>query len=109
MQKCKDSDKQNDDFQLEPSSGNVFKDIGFSDDEAINLSVRTQLTSTLKDLIEQSGMSQRQVAQLLGVKQPRIAELLGMKIQYFSIDTLIKYLNRLGRRVSFTVELKDAA
>ena len=109
MRKCKNSDKQNDDFQLESGSGNVFKDIGFSDDEAINLSVRAQLTSTLKDLIEKSGMSQREVARLLGVKQPRIAELLGMKIQYFSIDTLLKYLDRLGRRVSFTVELKEDA
>ena len=109
MRKCKNNEKPNDDFQLEPSSGNVFKDIGFSDDEAVNLSVRAQLTSTLKDLIEESGLSQRETAKLLGVKQPRIAELVGMKIQYFSIDTLLKYLDRLGRRISFVIERKDVA
>jgi predicted XRE-type DNA-binding protein len=109
MPKCKNSDKQNDDFQLESSSGNVFKDIGFDDQEAVNLSVRAQLTSTLRDLIEESGMSQREMAKFLGVKQPRIAEIMKMKIQYFSIDTLLKYLDKLGRRISFTVELKQDA
>jgi predicted XRE-type DNA-binding protein len=110
MPKCKSKDKQNDDFQLEPSSGNVFKDIGFNEDEAINLSVRAQLISTLRDLIEESGMSQREMSIILKVKQPRIAEIMKMKIQFFSIDTLLKYLDILGRRVSLVVERKrDAA
>jgi predicted XRE-type DNA-binding protein len=107
MAKCKNNAKQVHDFQLEAGSGNVFKDLGFSDEEAVNLSIRTQLASALKDLIEEAGMSQRDMANLLGIKQPRIAEIVKMKIQYFSVDTLLKYLDRLDRSVSVTIKRKN--
>jgi predicted XRE-type DNA-binding protein len=101
MAKCLDNEKANDAFELEASSGNVFKDIGFPDEDAANLLVRTRLMSKIRDLIEASGMSQRRMAEFMGVPQPRIAEIMGMKIQYFSVDTLLKYLNRLGQHVEF--------
>ena len=106
MPKCKNNAKRNDDFELETGSGNVFKDIGFNDEESANLLARAKLMSKLRDLIEQTGMSQRAIAKLLDVKQPRIAEIMGMKIQYFSVDTLLKYLDRLGQKVEFRFSKK---
>lgn len=91
-------------FDIESSSGNVFKDIGFDDDEAASLLARAELISKLRDLIEASGMSQRQIATVLRVRQPRIAEIMGMKTQCFSVDLLLRYLARLGTRVSFHFE-----
>ncbi|WP_407044789.1 hypothetical protein [Enterococcus faecium] len=35
--------------------------------------------------------------------QPRIAELGGLRVDKFSMDLLVKYLHRLGRKVSVAV------
>lgn len=91
-------------FDIEHSSGNVFKDIGFPDEEADSLLVRAQLMSALRDLVESSGLSQRQIAKTMGVQQPRVAEIMGMKVQLFSSDLLVRLLSRLGKRVYVVVE-----
>ncbi len=104
MPKSRESIKRERQFDVELSSGNVFKDIGFDDDEAASLMARAELISRLRDLIESSGLSQRQIARELGVGQPRIAEIMGMKIQCFSVDLLLKYLSKLGTKVSFCFE-----
>jgi predicted XRE-type DNA-binding protein len=99
MSKCKNNEEINDDLELEMSSGNVFTDIGFDDEEAANLLIRARLLSKLRDLIEETGMSQRAIAKQLSIQQPRVAEIMKLKIQYFSVDTLLKYLDRLGQNV----------
>src|SRR3990167_7886810 len=45
---------------IEVGSGNVFKDLGFSDDRAVNMFVRGQLALEIRDIIEKAGWSQRQ-------------------------------------------------
>jgi predicted XRE-type DNA-binding protein len=107
MSKCKESAKGKKKFDMEHSSGNVFKDIGFDDDEANSLLIRAQLMSALRDLISSSGLSQRQTAKVIGVQQPRIAEIMNMKTQLFSTDLLMKLLSRLGKRVSVIIEDSD--
>lgn len=104
--KCKDSAKGKKKFDVEHSSGNVFKDIGFDDEEAESLLVRGQLISALRDLIASSGLSQREIAKAIGVQQPRIAEIMSMKPQLFSSDLLMKLLRRCGKTVS--VVIKDS-
>jgi predicted XRE-type DNA-binding protein len=104
MLKCKESAKGKKEFDVEHSSGNVFKDIGFDDDEAESLLVRGQLISALRDLIVSSGLSQRQIAKAIGVKQPRIAEIMSMKTQLFSSDLLMKLLSRFGKTVSVVIK-----
>lgn len=106
MRKSKDSATGKQAPTFEYGSDNIFKDLGFGDDEAVNLLARTELLSKIQDIIEESGLTQREAAKLLSVSQPRIAEIMGMKINKFSVDLLLKYLNRLGRRVSFKVEHK---
>ena len=86
------------------SSGNVFRDLGFSADEAENLRVRSDLMLDLQRLIEKRGLAQAQAAKLLGVTQPRISDLLRGKIQLFSVDSLIEMLGRAGAHVSFVVK-----
>jgi len=109
MPKCKESVKAKRKFDVEHSSGNVFKDIGFDDDEADSLLVRAQLMSALRDLIESSQMSQRQIAKIIGVQQPRIAEIMSMKTQLFSSDLLMRLLSRLGKNVSVIIKNKRKA
>lgn len=99
--------EQNSKPTYEVGSGNIFKDLGFPDEEAVNLFARGQLALEIRDIIEKNGWSQRQAAKEMDIPQPRIAEIMKMKIDHYSIDMLLKYLDKLGRKVSFHVEMKN--
>lgn len=109
MSKCKKSDKHKPKFDVEHGSGNVFKDIGYSDAEAINLLARAELMLKIRDIITENNWSQRQAAKILGVRQPRIAEIMSFNTKYFSVDLLLKYLARLGTQVSFSFKKSKVA
>lgn len=81
------------------SSGNVFKDLGFSAEEAEHLKIRSDLMVHLRKLIEARGLTQAEAAALFGVTQPRISDLVRGKIDVFSIDTLVSMLACAGIRV----------
>lgn len=90
--------------KIQPSSGNVFADLGFNTDEAENLKIRADLMIELSRMIESQGLTQTSAAQLLGVTQPRISDLTRGKIDRFSVDTLIQMLGHAGASVSFVVK-----
>ena len=46
-------------------------------------------------------------AEHLNVSQPRISDLMHGRIDKFSVDMLMKWLDRLGRKVTFRIEKKD--
>lgn len=99
-------------LKMEKSSGNVFKDIGFSDSEAQNLLLRAELMLRVQKFVEQSGLTQQGAAKLLGVTQPRLNQLLKHKIELFSLDALVNMLAHAGMRVAIKVTkepLKKAA
>lgn len=85
------------------SSGNVFRDLGFSAEEAANLRIRADLMVRLHKLIEARRLTQAEAADLFGVSQPRVSDLLRGKIDLFSIDTLVNMLARAGVQVSLVV------
>jgi predicted XRE-type DNA-binding protein len=90
--------------RIQRSSGNVFRDLGFSDDEAENLRVRSDLMISLSKLIEEHGLTRARAAKLLGVTQPRISDLRRGMIQLFSVDSLIEMLGHAGAHVSVVVK-----
>ncbi|HLB35325.1 MAG TPA: XRE family transcriptional regulator [Gemmatimonadales bacterium] len=83
---------------------NVFRDLGFSPEEAENLRVRSDLMIELTKLIEARGLTQVQAAKLFGVSQPRVSDLVRGKIGRFSIDTLVAMFGHAGIRVRFTTK-----
>src|SRR2546430_6587348 len=91
-------------MRIHRSSSNVFSDLGFSEDEAENLRVRSDLMISLSKLVEDRGLTRAQAARLLGVSPPRIGDLLRGKIQVFSVDSLIEMLGHAGARVSVIIE-----
>jgi predicted XRE-type DNA-binding protein len=93
----------------EIGSNNIFRDLGFSDEEAANLHLRGLLAIKISEIIKQKGWSQRQAAREIGVPQPRIAEIMKSRIDHYSIDLLIKYIDKLGFQVSIDVEPKTEA
>jgi predicted XRE-type DNA-binding protein len=90
--------------KVTPSTGNVFRDVGFRRDEAEHLLIRADLMIEVQRIIESRGLKQREVAKLLRVSQPRVSDLLRGRIDLFSSDALIDMLARLGVRVRLTVK-----
>jgi predicted XRE-type DNA-binding protein len=85
--------------RLTRSSGNVFRDVGFSPEESEHLLIRADLMIQIEKVLEERGLKQAQAAKLLRVTQPRVSDLLRGRIDLFSTDTLIDMLARLGIRV----------
>lgn len=90
-------------IKIRRSSGNVFRDLGFSAEEAEHLKIRSDLMIRLTKLIEARGLTQARAARLFGVSQPRVSDLVRGKIDRFSIDTLIAMLRHAGVRVQIVV------
>ena len=96
-------------LKITPSTGNVFRDLGFRREEAEHLLVRADLMIQVQKLIASRRLKQRAVAKLLGVTQPRVSDLLRGRIDLFSTDALIDMLARLGAQVRLTVKVHAAA
>lgn len=91
------------------STGNVFEDLGFKEDEAESLRIRSDLMIAITKEIESRGLSQREAAALFGVTQPRVSDLVRGKIDLFSIDTLVNMLAKAGAKVRVEVRQKRRA
>jgi len=85
------------------SSGNVFRDLGFPEEEAEHLRVRADLLIQIQKALKAKGVKQAEAAKVLGVTQPRISDLVRGRIDLFSVDSLIDMLARLGIRVRLVV------
>ena len=86
------------------SSGNVFADVGFDQDEAEHLRIRSALMATLRETLEKRKLTQGEAAALFEVSQPRISDLVRGKIDRFSVDSLIEMLGHAGARITVVVK-----
>ena len=84
-----------DDVKFEKSSGNVFKDIGFSDEEAEALSFRTQLTFEVFTLLKESRLRRVKAVELLAVDPTDISKLKNGDDDHFSLACLSDFRDRL--------------
>ena len=85
------------------SSGNVFRDLRFTNEEAEHLRIRSGLMASLRKVIGSRGLTQAEAASVFGVSQPRISDLVRGKIDLFSIDTLVDMLALAGFRVDVRI------
>jgi len=91
-------------IRVTASTGNVFRDVGFSREKAEHLVIRADLLIELQNLIASRGLKQGEAARLLRVSQPRVSDLLRGRIDLFSTDSLIDMLARLGVGVRLVVK-----
>jgi predicted XRE-type DNA-binding protein len=91
-------------LRVTPSTGNVFRDLGFAADEAEHLLVRADLLIQLQKAIASRGLTQTKAARLLRVTQPRVSDVLRGRLDLFSTDSLIDMLARLGVHVRFVLK-----
>lgn len=86
------------------SSGNVFRDLGFSPGDAEHLRIRSDLMLKVQKVIAARGLKQGRAAELLGVSQPRVSDLMRGRIDLFSTDSLIDMLAKLGIRAKVVLQ-----
>ena len=89
-------------------SSNVFEDLGFAPEEALNLKIRADLMLNIRRFIQSQGWTQKQAALFFGETQPRISDLMNGDIERFSIDKLVSMLAKAGMDVRFEVNVKVA-
>ena len=90
--------------RVTPSTGNVFRDLGFSKEESEHLLVRADLLIQVQKAIASRRLKQAEAAKVLRVTQPRVSDLLRGRIDLFSTDALIDMLARLGVGVRLVVK-----
>jgi predicted XRE-type DNA-binding protein len=76
---------------------NIFAAIGRKN--ADDLVARSELLDEVGDLIEKSGLRQKEVAKKLKIKQSKVSMLVNGHLSEFSTDTLLHYLAILGCEV----------
>lgn len=94
MTKPKDED-------YEVSSGNVFADLDLEQPE--ELIAKARLLDYVSTLIQNSGLSQKEVAKKLGTTQPKISLLVRGRLSAFSTDILLQYLAILGCEIQIRI------
>lgn len=90
---------------VEPSSGNVFADLGLKDPG--ELLAKAELVQRIADIIAERKLTQVRAAKLLGIDQPKVSALLRGKLDGFSTDRLFRFLNALGRDVEIVIRPAD--
>jgi len=91
-------------MEIIESSGNVFKDLGFPQEESDKLLIKSRLMMEIESFIKNKGMTQAHAAGLMGVTRPRISDVMRGKIDKFTIDALVDMLSKAGLQVTITVE-----
>ena len=94
--------------RITKSSGNVFRDLGFSAIDAEDLRLRSDLLIQLQGRIVALNEAQASIARRLEITQPRVSDLLRGKIDRFSLDALALFLRKLGAEVQIVVQQPDA-
>ena len=90
--------------QRSRSTGNVFRDLGFSAEEADHLRVRSELMAKAQTVITARGLKPTEAAEVLGVTQPRVSDLMRGRIDLFDAEMLIDMLSKLGIRTKVVLE-----
>jgi predicted XRE-type DNA-binding protein len=86
------------------SSGNVFADLGLRGAE--EKKTRVRLAFAVNRIIEVRKLSQGKAARLLGVNQPKISALANYRLDGFSVERLMHFLNALDRDVEIVIRAK---
>ncbi len=86
---------------VEASCGNVFADLGFPDADV--LLAKAGLVFHITQTISARRLTQKRAAEILGIDQPGVSDLLRGRLNRFSSDRLIRFLNALGQDVDIMV------
>ena len=84
-------------------SGNIFRDLGFSEERSAELILKSSLLQALQDTIRGRAWKQVEAAVRLGIDQAKVSKLLAGQMAGFSVERLVHFLSLLGQGVEVTV------
>jgi predicted XRE-type DNA-binding protein len=93
--------------RIEPSSGNVFADLGLAD--AAELDTKVRLAVEINRLIKDQRLTQVTAAERLKVSQPKVSALKNYKLDGFSVERLMSFLLALGQDVEIRITPRRVA
>jgi predicted XRE-type DNA-binding protein len=98
--------KQNpiEEIECEISSGNVFADLGIENPE--EELTKAKLVWEIELIIKKRKLSQAEAAKVMGINQPKVSALIRRKLDGFSVERLIHFLNALGQDIDIVVRPK---
>ena len=86
---------------IEKSSGNIFADIGFANDQ--EMLVKANLALKISEIITQRRLTQMEAALVLGMPQPKLSKLLRGQFHGVSETKMLECLNKLGRDIEIVI------
>jgi phage-related protein/predicted XRE-type DNA-binding protein len=86
---------------IQPSSGNVFADLGLAEPE--ELKTKLVLAMRLNERIKALGLKQADLAKRLGIAQPNVSALQNYRLDNFSSEKLLEFFNALGYDVDLLI------
>jgi predicted XRE-type DNA-binding protein len=89
-------------LEQEPSSGNVFADLGLADaDEHL---IKAGLVVKIDRIIRQRELTQAAAARLMGIDQPKVSAMLAGQFRGYSVERLMRFLVAMGHDVEIVVK-----
>jgi predicted XRE-type DNA-binding protein len=92
-------------LKREPSTGNVFADLGLPD--AGEHLIKAGLVVRIDRTIRQRKLTQAAAAKLMGVDQPKVSAMLAGHFRGYSVERLMRFLVALGHDVEIVVKPKS--
>jgi predicted XRE-type DNA-binding protein len=89
-------------LEFEPSSGNVFADIGIANPE--QALAKAEIARQVNRIIQARGLTQAAAAALLGIDQPRVSALSKGRLTFFSLDKMLQFASKLGNEVEISIK-----
>jgi len=90
-------------IEFELSSGNVFRDIGFSEAEAQEALAKSELIHAIGKTITRRKLTQVAAAKVCRTDQPTLSRVLRGRMDSITIDRLAAWLTALGHNVEIRV------
>ncbi|MCX6593772.1 MAG: helix-turn-helix transcriptional regulator [Acidobacteria bacterium] len=91
----------------EPSSGNVFADLGVPD--AGEHLIKASLVAKIGRIVQERQLTQAVAAQLMGIDQPKVSAMLAGQFRGYSVERLMRFLVALGQDVDIVVGPRKTA
>ena len=93
--------------KIQPSSGNVFADLGLPNAEELDTKVR--LAVAINRELEARKLTQAAAAATLAISQPKVSLLRDYKLKGFSVERLLLLLTALGSDIEIRIRPSAAA
>lgn len=77
-------------------SGDIFRDLGFSEQESAALNIKACFFRKLQAALKDSGCTQTELAAKLRIAQPKVSDIINGKMAGFSVERIVNLLLRLN-------------